>query len=304
MDKICLNSIRHLFESQKRIEPIPTGLNANLGKNNNIKCVIFDIYGTLLVSTSGDIDKARFAPSYVLEAFSKCGVRLATSTPVKTASLILDEYEKTIFKMREDMEDEKIPHPEIDIRMVWQKLLKQLYEAKLIEKPTLDDVSRLAIYFETLSNPVYPMPSMHEIVHAIYKRGIPMGIISNAQFYTPVIMNFFLTGIINDFEDVEYFDRYLSIYSYKEKRGKPDISLYRKAASRCYKHYQVSPEQILYVGNDMLKDIYPAHSMGMTTALFAGDCRSLRMREQLPELKSIKPDYLINSLDQILEIIQ
>ncbi|QSH41996.1 HAD family hydrolase [Lentisphaerota bacterium] len=256
------------------------------------------------MSSSGDIDKARFAPSYVLEAFSKCGVRLASKTPVKTASLILDEYEKTILKMREELEDHEVPHPEIDIRMVWQKLLRQLNEAALIEKPTMDDVSRLAIYFETLSNPVYPMPDMHEVVHSIYKRGMPMGIISNAQFYTPIIMNFFLTGLISDFEDVEYFDRYLSIYSYKEKRGKPDIALYKKAAGRCFKHHQVSPEQILYVGNDMLKDIYPAKSMGMTTALFAGDCRSLRLREQLPELKKVKPDYLINRLDQILEIIQ
>jgi len=53
----------------------------------------------------------------------------------------------------------------------------------------------------------------------------------------------------------------------------------------------------------MLKDVYPAQSTGMQTALFAGDTRSLRLRKDDPRTSDITPDYIIDSLEQIREII-
>ena len=35
------------------------------------------------------------------------------------------------------------------------------------------------------------MPGMKEVIHKLAGKGLPLGIISNAQFYTPVILNFF-----------------------------------------------------------------------------------------------------------------
>ena len=42
----------------------------------------------------------------------------------------------------------------------------------------------------------------------------------------------------------------------------------------------VAPGEVLYVGNDMLNDVYAAGQVGFRTALFAGDQRSLRMRQR------------------------
>lgn len=61
--------------------------------------------------------------------------------------------------------------------------------------------------------------------------------------------------------------------------------------------------EILFVGNDMLKDIYPAQQLGIRTALFAGDARSLRLRKEDPLLNGVVPDFTINNLEQIREII-
>ncbi len=131
-----------------------------------------------------------------------------------------------------------------------------------------------------------------------------MGIISNAQFYTPVIMNYFLDNEVDDEnENIKYFDPDLSIFSYQEKIGKPSIVLYEKALKACQKKYNLQSHEILFVGNDMLKDIYPAQSAGMRTALFAGDTRSLRLRKDDPKTSDISPDYTIDSLKQIRKII-
>jgi putative hydrolase of the HAD superfamily len=53
----------------------------------------------------------------------------------------------------------------------------------------------------------------------------------------------------------------------------------------------------------MLNDIYPAHLLGFKTALYAGDQRSLRRRENDSRCQSLTPDRVITSLDQIFTII-
>lgn len=303
MEKNYLTSIRHLFDAQQELHPIASHTVTDLSKKKEIKCVLFDIYGTLLISSSGDIDKLELSPSFILESFSECGIKIISSNPTKVAIDILTEYKETIEDLKYKARKNNICSPEIDIRDVWEIIIQGLYYRSLINKPWIDEVVQLAVYFETLSNPVYPMPFMKEIILWLRERKIPTGIISNAQFYTPVIMNYFLDNEINDDENVNYFDHDLSVFSYKEKIGKPNVALYEKALKACQKKYKLKSHEILFVGNDMLKDIYPAQTTGMQTALFAGDARSLRLRADKPEVSETIPDYTINSLEQIKEII-
>ena len=148
------------------------------------------------------------------------------------------------------------------------------------------------------------MPFMKETILRLREQKIPIGIISNAQFYTPVIMNYFLNNEVDEEnENIKYFDPDLSVFSYQEKIGKPSVVLYKKAMKACQEKYKLQSHEILFVGNDMLKDIYPAQAVGMRTALFAGDTRSLRLREDDPRTSKLNPDYTIDSLEQIKEII-
>ena len=57
--------------------------------------------------------------------------------------------------------------------------------------------------------------------------------------------------------------------------------MFTRLASRLDR-YDVQAPEVLYVGNDILNDIlkniWPAATVGWETALFAGDKRSLRLR--------------------------
>jgi putative hydrolase of the HAD superfamily len=64
------------------------------------------------------------------------------------------------------------------------------------------------------------------------------------------------------------------------------------------------PDQVLYVGNDMRNDICPAAATGFHTALFAGDKRSLRLREDDRKCARTRPDIIITDLMQLLENIR
>jgi len=63
----------------------------------------------------------------------------------------------------------------------------------------------------------------------------------------------------------------------------------------------INPQQPLYVGNDMLKDIWPAARLGCKTALFAGDRRSLRLREDDERCRELEPDLVVDDLSQLAQ---
>jgi putative hydrolase of the HAD superfamily len=125
-----------------------------------------------------------------------------------------------------------------------------------------------------------------------------MGIISNAQFYTPYLFKWFLDFAPEDLG----FDPELVFYSYEFERAKPSAALFAMAAQKL-RDKGLAPSSVLYLGNDMLNDIFPAKNSGFQTALFAGDKRSLRLRTDDPRCRSLKPDLVVTDLGQLINII-
>jgi len=122
-----------------------------------------------------------------------------------------------------------------------------------------------------------------------------MGLVSNAQFFTPYLFEWFLESNPGNLG----FSPDLTYLSYKFGYAKPSTHLFQKASDRLEK-LGTPPETVLYVGNDMLNDMYPAKSVGFQTALFAGDARSLRMREKDSRCMGIWPDLIVTELIQLL----
>jgi len=125
-----------------------------------------------------------------------------------------------------------------------------------------------------------------------------MGIISNAQFYTPLLFNWYLES---EPEDLGFFTD-LIIFSYQEGHAKPSGMLFDIAVERL-NQYNISPQSVVYVGNDMLNDIYPADRVGFQTALFAGDARSLRLRDNDPRCSAVSANIVITDLIQLTDYI-
>jgi putative hydrolase of the HAD superfamily len=65
----------------------------------------------------------------------------------------------------------------------------------------------------------------------------------------------------------------------------------------------IAGEQAAFIGNDMRNDIAPAHAAGLQTVLFAGDARSLRLRQDDPCCRDLQPDLRITHLNQLASFI-
>ena len=125
-----------------------------------------------------------------------------------------------------------------------------------------------------------------------------MGIISNAQFYTHELF----PALLGQPAEFWGFDPELLYYSYEYGRAKPGLDLHEMAA-RALEQRGIEPAAAVFVGNDMLNDVRPAARVGFRTALFAGDARSLRLREGHPELDGVSPDLVLTHLSELGECL-
>ena len=225
-------------------KPIPTGLKTEIKSVPDIKAVIFDIYGTLLISASGDIEEAEMVAGHILETLDFVGIEIDADKPEETAALILTAFSREIKRLQKVRREEGIKFPEIDIKVAWCNVLGYFAEYSLIPWPIpMDTIGEIAMIFELLSNPVYPMPGMNRLIGMLQARKLPMGIVSNAQFYTPICMNYFLNGVFEESEDVKGFDSDLTVFSYQHQIGKPDTSLFRWVGETLKSKYQIRPSQ-------------------------------------------------------------
>ena len=125
-----------------------------------------------------------------------------------------------------------------------------------------------------------------------------MGIISNAQFYTPLLFEWFLNANLTELG----FTPELVLLSYCYGQAKPSGLLFQRAVEQL-KEMGIHKRSVLYLGNDMLNDIYPAHTVGFQTALFAGDARSLRWRKKDWRCRDLSADLVITDLMQLVGIL-
>jgi putative hydrolase of the HAD superfamily len=274
------------------LAPLPTDIEAELNKLEGIRAVLFDIYGTLFVSGSGDVGTA--AATDTAEALTQALRASGFEGDLKNAgtngkAMIKEE----ILELHEAARDAGVDSPEVEIRYIWQRIIDSL---------NLDgtgDVEQLAVEYECRVNPVYPMPGCIDTLQAIKAKQLTLGIVSNAQFYTPLLFSAFFDQTVAELG----FDPDCCIWSFKELKAKPSADLFPKAAKFLEKNHGVNLSETVYVGNDMLNDIYTAKQAGCKTILFAGDKRSLRLRENDERCKDLKPDAVITSLDQLKGII-
>ncbi len=274
--------------------PVTTPLIPSGRIEHKIRCFMFDIYGTLFISGAGDISISQKKPGKMpgLERMlNQFGID-------KKPEALRKDLFREIEKRHAESRSKGVDYPEVEVDRVWMNVLMNILGKSNHVEEQQSKTRQFAELFELIVNPVYPMPKLGELLTACKDSGIVMGIISNAQFYTPYLFNWFFDS---DPEDLGFHPD-LTIYSYKFGCAKPSLCLFQTAAARL-KNMGVAKESVLYVGNDMLNDILPAKKTGFKTALFAGDKRSLRLRKDEPLCKNIKADLVTTDLAQLIDYI-
>ena len=288
-----------LRSHEMQLFPRFSGEKSVLNKIPGIRAILYDIYGTLFISGSGDVgisgEKAR--PQLFEMALSEnCAFQIS-----KDAGEVAMEAFFTLisaYHARDSIAGVDVP--EVDIREIWLEVLMDLVAKNLIScAPDMDLATKTAVTYESLANPTCPMPHLNAVIDKLSKKRIVLGIISNAQVFTPLLFEAYLGKSPTDLG----FAPELCAYSYVAGVAKPSSAIFQGVLANLYDKYGIKPDETIYVGNDMLNDVWAASRTGCRTCLFAGDRRSLRLRAEDQRCRDLKPDCVIVSLPEIFEII-
>lgn len=285
--RVLLERIRAL---SRPLAPLATGYRTRPSSLEGVAAVVFDIYGTLLISGSGDVGTTSQSDGAeaLVGALAAAGIRRRESPGALPGELLSEAISREHDRLRRG----GIDYPEIEIRRIWEGLWPQL---GLTGSPEPEALERLAVEYECRTNPVWPMPGLARVLSSLAHRGLRLGVVSNAQFYTPLLFE----ALLGASPEALGFTPELCAWSYRHGQAKPSLALFETVRDRLRQDHRVEPAQTLYVGNDMLKDMMPAAAIGWRTVLFAGDRRSLRLRENDPRCSDLHPDAVIDHLEQL-----
>ena len=227
------------------------------------RVILLDIYGTVLLSGSGEVGSDLRAPArgavgggasgdtgreQVGRRFIDTFCELS-GTRDGVLEKIMRHYREEIRLEHARKRDAGFAHPEVDIIEIWVRVIAAYARAAGAGERTTERsaAAELALLFELWNNPVQVAGGIADLLTYCKNTGIGLGIISNAQFYTPLILEAALGRGLG-------FDERLLWWSYVGRRAKPDVWMFEQAIAAVAG--QVEPGEILYVGNDQAERCY------------------------------------------------
>ncbi|MCM2373114.1 HAD family hydrolase [Aporhodopirellula aestuarii] len=289
-----------MIDNRRPLEPAPTEIETQLSSLGNVRVVVLDVYGTLIISGSGDVGTAEDVPTAtaspigshdpVAQAVSASGVKVLDHLPS------MEQIRARIERVNRSRLFDTNPRPEVEILDIWRAEFIEAGRSDIALDPPL--LANIVAWFESMMNPTWPMPGAAEALDHLHASGKSLGIVSNAQVFTIPLVEDLIDGPLES-----RFDLNLCHFSNRYRASKPGPLMFDRLVREMARR-NIAAEEAVYVGNDMLNDVFAAKNAGLKTALFAGDARSLRLRQDHPSCADLSADVVITSWNHLLECIR
>lgn len=309
MEEYAEKQSRRRFRRRKH-RIAPARISVHLPKIAGIRAVLWDVYGTLLAVPAGDLEDTLAKKDTMLAAF-RSAIRefgLGGFLDGEPAETLRNLYVREIEKTHRRKAAHGVFSPEVRIERIWLRILKRLEAEgyRPVEKAIdIDSALRIAYFFDDVFQAKALYPNTMETLEKVLELGLRQGVISNAQFYTPLALNtlFRRAGHRGADPHADLFHRRLVFYSYRLGVSKPNPLAFERARKRL-DAMGIEPGGVIYVGNDVLNDMIPARKAGFKAVLFAGDRESLALRKDRRECAGFRPDAIIKKLPQLIELLK
>ena len=286
----------------------PAEYPARLTKQHGVEAVIFDVYGTLVDYWSSRYEDTEEKQAYLLTIFKKTSDYFGfTETLVKIDPDTAPEvtlsnfYHGLILMKHEELQTRGKNYPEVQIEQIWNVILSLLgnngfvFDTDTYESNE-EGAKCIAYYYNFFALDRGFFEGVVDALQQLKKSGMKLGIVSNAQFYTPIDLSLFIREQSEQLVDyLELFDIDLTFYSYEYGVAKPNKLLFTKLFD-ALKEFEILPENTIFVGNDLVQDIEIAQSLGMKTALFTGNSGSLFLHDKYGK---VTPDIAFDSFSKL-----
>lgn len=277
-----------------------------------IKAVAWDIYGTLLRITDGELlfqhpqaVRMEVALDKTIEEFKMW--HSMSRKPGAPWEYMLQLFTRAYDELRMLGSSRKGELPEVDAAQLWRKIVEKLLQNEYTYDEAfygdLDDyAAKIAYFFHSSLQGTEATPDALEVLTNISRRGLIQSLLADGQCFTLVqlLRGLQAQGKLPSLSGL--FHQQAITLSYQEGIRKPSKSLYLKAVER-FRGLGVSPSQVLYVSARLRDDLAVAKALGMRTVLYAGDRVSLRASASDLKDPEVKPDRLITDLKQVRDVL-
>lgn len=231
-----------------------------------IKGILFDLYGTLIdIETDESME----------EIYRGIAHYLTYQGVLVNRGEVRDGYYRIMKQYRTESHEE---HPEVDVELIWNAFLEQ---EGMKESSKRRELSRiLAQFYRAISRKRLKLyPDVKRVLDSLQQR-YRMSVISDAQpsYALPEIKAVGLDG---------YFDPIIISADYGFR--KPDLRLFRYSLDSM----NLTPGEVIYIGNDMYRDIYGASRLGIKS-IFVYSNQGTKF------YKNVAPDYAASQFKDII----
>jgi putative hydrolase of the HAD superfamily len=237
-----------------------------------IKGIIFDINGTLTdIYTDEGYEEIYRAISHFLTYQGIFPHRWE----------VRDAYHSIMDKQRKASDEE---HPEFDVVEVWREFLSRYAGSSVLSADKWEQMPRfLAEMYRGISRHRLQLyPNVKPLLDELYSR-FALAVVSDGQSVW-AIPEMRAVGIESYFDPI--------IISGDFGFRKPDKRLFEAALSEL----RLAPENVIFVGNDMYRDIFGARQVGMKTVFFSSN-------QGRKEMEGVNPDYIIYQFEELRNAI-
>ncbi|HET6425934.1 MAG TPA: HAD hydrolase-like protein [Planctomycetaceae bacterium] len=278
-----------------------------------IKAVAWDVYGTLLRISDGELLfvhpqslRMEVALDKTIQEFNMW--QSMSRKPGKPWEYMLQLYTNAYDDLRLAGSGRKGDLPEVDSARIWLKILEKLdkndYQYDEGQHGDLEHLSqKVAYFYHSCLQGLEASVGAASTVHALGEAGIRQGLLADGQCFTPTQMlrAFRAGGTLP--EPAGWIAPKLSTLSFLEGVRKPSKSLYLAAAQR-FRDAGFDPDQVLFVSSRLREDLVVAKSVGFRTALYAGEKLSLKATASDLKDQAVKPDRLLTQLTQVRDLLE
>jgi putative hydrolase of the HAD superfamily len=240
----------------------------------DVRAIAFDVNGTLtqIVTDEGSD-----------EAFRAVG-HFLTYQGIDLRRHELRDLYLGILKRQQQASAEE--HPEFDAVAIWRTIISE-YQTDYTCRLPAEKLAQLPLFLAELyrgasRRRLRLYPHVRRVLDLLHTR-FPLAVVTDGQS-AYARAELYQVGLLDYFDPI--------VVSGDHGYRKPDRRLFQAAAAGM----QVAPEHVLYVGNDMYRDVYGAGQAGMATVMFDSD-------QGAKEYPGCVPDHVLIDHRQLLTIL-
>jgi hypothetical protein len=294
-------------------EPVPVKATPYLEALPEIQAVTWGAYGTLLLVSDGKLRpivssrlRMEVALEKTIEEFHMW--HSMSRKPGAPWEYMLHQLENLVDHRKMSGTGHLGEAPEVNLVNVWSRLIDRLRKKEYAwDQKRYGDLAdysaKVAFFFQSCLQGIRTAPHALAALSHVRETGCRQGVIADGQIFTLVQL---LRGLRGD-GPVPALTKFLSpgcvSLSYQFGVRQPAETLFRACLASLARH-NIAPREVLHVASRLKEELLPAKRLGMKTALYAGDQRSLEATPAEINDPHLRPDRILTDLKQIRQIVR